>query len=84
MPIAHVLLFALGTWLCYRAFRGNSRTLGVGLWCFAVAQATYLSAFLGLTIFLAAHFLAVMLNAVGFMVIAGASLRKSLVEFKLW
>ena len=62
----HIVLFAIGVYLAARAFQQDKTTFGWGFSLFALAEICYMTYHVNLTVFLLAHTIAEVLDAVAF------------------
>lgn len=71
--LIHGVLFLLGAYLAWRSFGAGSSLLGWGFALFALAEISYMTYHLDFTVFLFAHTISEVLDALGFiLVFAGA------------
>jgi hypothetical protein len=76
--LIHVVLFIIGVIFARRSFSTGQGTVGWGFTLFAVAEATYMTYHLDWTVFLFAHTLAEVLDALAFILIFAAVSQKML------
>jgi hypothetical protein len=77
----HIVLFAVGAYLAFRAFDRNRSLLGTGFSLFAVAELVYLTYHINLTQFLFAHTIAEVLDALAFVAIFAGAAKHTLVTW---
>lgn len=74
--LVHVAIFLVATVLAVRAFGVDERTVGWGLVLFAVAEVSYLTYHLNVTLFLLAHTVSEVLVLVGIVLVGLGVLRR--------
>ena len=78
--IIHIVLFAIGVYLAARAFQQDKPTFGWGFSLFALAEIVYMTYHVNLTVFLLAHTIAEVLDAVAFITLFVAALRSGVLS----
>ena len=73
--LIHITLFVVGIYLATRAFQHNQSTLGWGFSLFALAEIIYMTYHVNLTVFLLAHTIAEVLDAVEFITVFAGAVR---------
>jgi hypothetical protein len=73
--IIHIVLFAVGVYLAARAFQQDRTTFGWGFSLFALAEIFYMTYHVNLTVFLLAHTIAEVLDAVAFITLFVAAVQ---------
>ncbi len=74
----HVVLFLIGAYFAWRSFGANASTLGWAFSLFALAEISYMTYHLNWTIFLFAHTISEVLDALAFILVFVAATRSIL------
>lgn len=74
----HVALFALGVFFALRSFQGGHELFGWGFTLFALAELSYMTYHVNLTLFLFAHTISEVLTGLAIATLFAASVRKVL------
>jgi Kef-type K+ transport system membrane component KefB len=79
--LIHIALFLVGAYLAARAFQENRTTFGWGFSLFALAEIVYMTYHVNLTVFLLAHTIAEVLDAVAFVALFTAAVRAGVLSW---
>jgi hypothetical protein len=71
----HIVLFGIGTYCAWRSFGGGAPTLGWAFSLFALAEISYMTYHLDWTVFLFAHTISEVLDALAFVLVFAAATR---------
>ncbi len=74
--LVHIVLFVIGAVFAYRAYSANANYLGAAFTLFALAEISYMTYHLDWTVFLFAHTIAEVLDAVAFILVFVAATRR--------
>ena len=74
----HIVLFLIGAYFAWRSFGANASTLGWAFSLFALAEISYMTYHLDWTIFLFAHTISEVLDALAFILVFVAATRSIL------
>jgi hypothetical protein len=77
--IVHIVLFLVGAYLAVRALQDGRTTFGTGFALFAVAEIVYMTYHVNLTVFLLAHTIAEVLDALGFVLVFAGAVKEGIV-----
>ncbi len=77
--LIHVVLFLIGAFFAYRAFNSDSTVLGWAFALFALAEISYMTYHLNWTVFLFAHTISEVLDAVAFILVFAAATQRALI-----
>jgi hypothetical protein len=76
--LVHVVIFVIALVFSLRAFGASEQGFGWGFMLFALAEISYLTYHVNLTLFLFAHTISEVLVLLGILMIAGSAARKGL------
>jgi hypothetical protein len=79
--LIHIVLFALGAYLAIRSFQADRSTMGWGFSLFALAEIVYMTYHVNLTVFLLAHTIAEVLDAVAFILVFAGGVAAGVVSW---
>jgi hypothetical protein len=79
--LIHIVLFLLGAYLAARSFQREQSTFGLGFSLFALAEIFYMTYHVNLTVFLLAHTIAEVLDAVAFVLLFSGAVRAGILSW---
>ena len=79
--LIHIVLFVVGAYLASRAFQQVHTTFGWGFSLFALAEIFYMTYHVNLTVFLLAHTIAEVLDAVAFILVFAGGVASGVVSW---